>query len=162
MTQRHPLNDSDFALIVENTPLVSIDVVMRDPQGHALVGLRTNEPAKDTYFVPGGVIRKNETVDAAFSRIVAVETGLRASLPDAEFLGVYQHLYDTNRFGTPGYGTHYVVLGYALPLEARPDIVLDTQHKEVRWMSPEEILAAPDVHPNTKAYFSDRPSTKCG
>lgn len=147
------LADRHFAQIIRHAPLVSIDLVIRDPQGCALVGLRTNEPAKGALFVPGGIIRKNETIETAFSRILNAETGCTASLGGAQFLGAFQHFYETNRYGDPGYGTHYVVLGYTIDLPERPELILDSQHKEFRWMTPAEILSSSEVHPNTKAYF---------
>jgi len=148
-----PISPDIFRLIVRHTPLVSIDLVMEDENGYVLVGLRNNEPARGSWFVPGGVIRKNEAMGDAFGRILATETGRHANIKDAEFLGVYQHFYDTNRFQEPGYGTHYVVQGYRLRLGPRPHIALDDQHSTIRWMAPAEILEAPDVHENTKAYF---------
>lgn len=143
----------DFSQVVRNTPLVSIDLILRDPTGAVLVGLRTNEPAKGFWFVPGGRIGKNETLDDAFARILKVETGLTQPRSTARFLGVFEHFYDTNRFEQDGYGTHYVVLGYEIELSARPAIHLDDQHSAIKWLAPSEILAAPDVHENTKAYF---------
>ena len=64
------LASNDFARIVRLAPLVSIDIIVKDPQGYTLLGLRVNEPAKGKYFVPGGVIRKNETIRDAFARIL--------------------------------------------------------------------------------------------
>ena len=61
------LSDDDFAHIVRYAPLVSIDLIVRDLEENVLLGLRANEPAKNTYFVPGGVIRKNETIQEAFT-----------------------------------------------------------------------------------------------
>jgi colanic acid biosynthesis protein WcaH len=148
----HP--GSDFARIVRLTPLVSIDIVVKDPRGCALLGLRVNEPAKGKYFVPGGVICKNETIEDAFARILKAEIGIKASLDEAAFLGVFEHFYETNRFGDPGYGTHYVVLAYEICLAQRPLIEMDCQHSVARWMSPAEIHREDGVHPNTKAYFS--------
>lgn len=147
------ISDEDFAVVVRSAPLVSIDLVLRNAEGRVLVGLRNNEPAKGTYFVPGGVIRKSERLDDAFSRILAAETGLDAARGDASFLGVYEHFYPTNRFGGPGYGTHYVVLAYTLALPEGAAVRGDAQHSRFRWMSEDEILSAPDVHENTKAYF---------
>lgn len=144
---------ADFAQVVRLTPLVSIDLILRDPQGQVLVGLRTNEPARGLWFVPGGRIEKEERLADAFARILAVETGLRLPMTQSRLLGVYEHFYDTNRFEVPGYGTHYVVIGRELQLDHRPAIKTDDQHSAMRWMHPQEILAAPDVHENTKAYF---------
>jgi colanic acid biosynthesis protein WcaH len=150
--QEH-ISEDKFACIVRYAPLPSIDLIIRDSDHRVLVGLRTNEPAKNYYFVPGGVIRKNETIELAFARILRAETGCNASLSDARFLGVFQHFYSANRFGEPSYGTHYVVLAYELQLDHCPAIVLDAQHSASKWMAAADLLSASDVHENTKAYF---------
>jgi colanic acid biosynthesis protein WcaH len=144
---------NEFSCVVRYAPLPSIDLIIRDPDRMVLVGLRTNEPAKNCYFVPGGVIQKNETIELAFARILRAETGYFASQSDARFLGVFQHFYSTNRFGDPAYGTHYVVLAYELQLDYRPAIILDAQHSESKWMAVPDLIVASDVHENTKAYF---------
>ena len=146
-------SDEDFAHLMRVAPLISIDLILRDPENKILVGRRNNEPAKGFYFVPGGVIRKNERLDEAFRRILAAETGLSATRSDARFLGAYEHLYSTNCYGNPDFGTHYVVLGHELILDRRPDIHLDTHHSDYRWMSEAELLADANVHDSTKAYF---------
>jgi colanic acid biosynthesis protein WcaH len=87
------LSDDNFSHVVRNAPLVSIDIVIRNPEGRTLVGLRLNEPAKGTYFVPGGVIRKNETIRRAFKRILKTETGIDASLDEARLIGAFDHFY---------------------------------------------------------------------
>jgi colanic acid biosynthesis protein WcaH len=143
----------DFARIVRLTPLASIDMALIDDRGMALLGKRTYEPAKGLWFVPGGRIAKDESLDDAFARILKAETGLALPRGRATFLGAYEHFYETNRFEETGYGTHYVVLGYRLQMDMRPVITADDQHSTLRWMTPDEILAAPDVHKNTKAYF---------
>ena len=153
MDPRRPLSDDQLRHIVQFAPLIAIDLVIFGPDQRALVGFRNNEPAKGCYFAPGGMIRKGETREIAFSRLVHAETGLSASLTDARFIGVYEHHYSTNRFKDPSFGTHYVVLGYRLELPERPNIQLDDQHSHIRWMTGAEILAADDVHENTKAYF---------
>ena len=147
------ISEDKFSYIVRYAPLPSLDLIIRDSDGRVLVGLRTNEPAKNYYFVPGGVIRKNESIELAFARILRAETGCHASLSDARFLGVFQHLYSTNRFGDPSYGTHYVVLAYELQLARRPVVVLDAQHSASKWMAEADLISASDVHENTKAYF---------
>ena len=147
------LEPADFASVIRLAPLVSIDLILRDPDGMALLGYRTFQPAKGLWFVPGGRIGKNETLEQAFGRILLAETGLTLPMSASRLLGVYEHFYDTNRFEQPGFGTHYVVISRELRLDHRPAIRIDDQHSEVRWMRPQEILAAPDVHENTKAYF---------
>ena len=153
LTEPRFLSNDEFAFVVRHTPLVSFDIIIRDAGGNVLVGLRTNEPAQGMYFVPGGIVRKNETLANAFARILEAEIGLKACLSEAKFIGVYEHLYETNTQGEHGYGTHYIVLAHELNLVERPQIVSDAQHVEFRWMSPFEIASSPDVHPNTQAYF---------
>ena len=64
-----------FGEVIRNTPLVAIDLVVRDQSGRALLGKRLNRPAQGYWFAPGGRIRKNETLDAAFLRLTAAELG---------------------------------------------------------------------------------------
>ena len=74
------LKKDELAQVVRNTPLVAIDLIIRDPDRCVLVGLRPKEPAKGKWFVPGGVVRKYEQLTDAFARIVKTEIGLRRQL----------------------------------------------------------------------------------
>jgi hypothetical protein len=67
------LNKDEFVQVVRNAPLVSIDLIIRNPDQCVLVGLRTNEPPRGKWFVPGGVVRKYERLAVAFARIVKAE-----------------------------------------------------------------------------------------
>lgn len=147
------LDPKEFQEVVRLTPLVAIDLVVRSSDGRVLVGQRKNEPARGTYFVPGSRITKNETRAAAFQRITREELGAERKLEDARFLGVYEHFYSTNRFELSGFGTHYVVLAYELILDIHTALPQD-QHGDYRWLPVPDLLAAPEVHPNTKAYFA--------
>ena len=115
--------------------------------------MRNNEPAKGSYFVPGGMILKNERLRDAFARLLKTETNFTAAIADARLLGAYEHFYANNRFGEAGYGTHYVVLGYELKIDDTASIRSDDQHRELRWWNEADLLASPDVHDNAKAYF---------
>lgn len=145
------MTDSEFLHIVASTPLVSIDLIVRDERGHVLLGQRLNRPAKDSWFVPGGRIRKNERVQEALQRISQRELGV--TIPAAKLIGVFDHLYDDNFLGTPGIDTHYVVLGFAAELPGETAFTADDQHAALRWWSMEELLGSELVHENTKAYF---------
>ena len=87
-TEPRFLSNDEFAFVVRRPPLASFDFITRDADGNVLVGLRTNEPAKGMYFVPGGIVRKNETLANAFARILESEIGLKASLLEATFTKV--------------------------------------------------------------------------
>jgi colanic acid biosynthesis protein WcaH len=131
----HSLPTSDFLGVVKNTPLVAIDLVIADRTGAILMGWRQNEPAKDTWFVPGGRIHKDEKISDAFGRILLTEAGLRASFREARFGGVFEHFYSVNCFGDPGFGTHYCVLAYVLQFDDRPAIQIDSQHVKIAWLA---------------------------
>jgi colanic acid biosynthesis protein WcaH len=64
------LIDSDIKTVIRLAPLVSIDLIIRDGANRVLLGLRNNEPAKGYFFVPGGIILKDEPLADAFTRIM--------------------------------------------------------------------------------------------
>lgn len=143
-------NDTTFLEVVRNTPLVSIDLIVRDGQRRILVGMRRNEPAKGTWFVPGGSIRKEETLSQALARISEGELGVSLTPDDVRFAGVYEHFYDTNFAEVDGVSTHYVVLAYVVQRTFGTDDLPAGQHSDWGWLS---HPAMPDVHPNTLAYL---------
>jgi len=145
------LNDSDFLRIVDGTPLVSIDLILKNAAGEILLGRRTNRPAQGMWFVPGGRIRKNERVAEALLRISQRELGVGIS--QAKLLGAFDHLYPDNFLGAPGVSTHYVVLGMETAWPDGASVQADDQHDEFKWWTAAEILASKEVHENTKAYF---------
>lgn len=148
------LSEADFLTVVRLTPLVSIDLIVTDGNRHVLLGRRRNRPAQGTWFVPGGRIAKDESLDGAFTRIAHNELGVASmERAGARFFGVYEHRYDDNFAGAGGFGTHYVVLAYTLTLNATVAIGRFDQHSEYQWLSRDELLARDDVHENTKAYF---------
>lgn len=147
------LKPDELAQVVKLAPLVSIDLIIENEKDEILVGMRENEPAKGTWFVPGGRILKDERISQAFERIAKSELGLDIAFEQAEFVGVFEHLYPTNFAQTDGFGTHYVVLAYKLKLDAEQDIISDGQHSRLEWFSKEKILYDEKVHQNTKAYF---------
>jgi colanic acid biosynthesis protein WcaH len=149
------LSPEDYAAVVRLTPLVAIDLVVRSPDGRVLVGRRINEPAKGMFFIPGGRITKNETREAAFRRLTLEELGVEVGLETARLIGVYEHMYSNNRFGVKGFGTHYIVLAYELNLALDPGTMPKDQHAEYVWLTPTALVASPEVHENTKAYFRE-------
>lgn len=148
-----PLNSEDFRTVVRLAPLVSIDLIIRNADGEILLGLRNNEPAKGFYFVPGGIVLKQERLREAFARILKREINCDGRIEDARLLGAYEHFYDVTSFGDTTFGTHYVVLAHELRLADMAALRSDTQHSELRWWGERDLLASNLVHENTKAYF---------
>ncbi len=148
-----PVPEEKFLELVATAPLVSIDLIVRNEDDRVLLGKRTNRPAKGFWFVPGGSIRKNERIAAAFERISKTELGYQLKLKQASFVGVFEHLYDDNFLGAADVGTHYVVLAYECRLDPTASFKLDGQHSEAKWWGVDELLESASVHDNTKAYF---------
>ena len=53
---------STFKTVIASTPLISIDLVIKNNTGRILLGKRTNRPAQGFWFVPGGRVLKDEPV----------------------------------------------------------------------------------------------------
>ncbi len=152
------LNDSEFANIVRQTPLVSIDLcILKDRR--ILLGRRLNSPAKDYFFVPGGRIRKEEPIMIAFKRILNEELGLEILNENHKsFLGVYEHFYQNNFKDNNLFKTHYVVLAYSINhnnLKSNNfEKPFKDQHSEYIWHSIDAKIENLPIHDYTKNYFS--------
>lgn len=147
------MNDDTFLGVIDATPLVSIDLILENSAGQVLLGLRNNRPAQGSWFVPGGRIRKNETLAQAMARISETELGTTFDIADAALIGAYDHIYDDNYLGREGINTHYVVLGHRVLLPEGFEVKRDDQHSELRFWDKSDLMASEDVHANTKAYF---------
>lgn len=141
----------DWLAVVRAAPLVSIDLIVRDPADRVLLGWRNNEPARDCWFTLGVAVRKGESLDAAFSRLTLTEFGVAAQRHEARFVGVYEHVFETNFMLAPGIGTHYVVLAHELRLP-HATVQGDEQHAALRWFTVPELMADASVHALVKQY----------
>lgn len=157
------LPQEEWAYCLERMPLVSIDLIVENQQGQVLLGWRSNRPAKGSWFVPGGVVRKGELLTQAFKRTLFNELGASVSdtrvdqIRNKSFVGIFEHHYADN-FLNENFGTHYVVMAHKLTVASLlgdwGELVLPTsQHQKYCWMQPSEILLNEQVHENTKAYF---------
>ncbi|MBQ4799508.1 GDP-mannose mannosyl hydrolase [Pseudoalteromonas sp. MMG006] len=143
-----PLNT--FKTVIKSTPLVSIDLIVRNNNNDILLGKRKNRPAKKAWFVPGGRILKDEKFDSAFRRLISDELGLFQV--ESKFKGVYQHFYNDN-FSDENFSTHYVVLAYEIYFDGDLLSLPIEQHSEYKWFTERELLLNDNVHKHTKWYF---------
>lgn len=149
------LDKTRFLSVVDAAPLVAMDLVVVRGGTEILLGQRNNRPAQGWWFVPGGRIRKNETMQAALARVARDELGLDlTTLPERPVhLGAFEHFYDDCFAGEVGVSTHYVVLGNLLQLPAGVALAAaDAQHCDVRWWPLQEAAQADNVHRFTKDY----------
>ncbi|MGX9418438.1 GDP-mannose mannosyl hydrolase [Vibrio sp. WJH972] len=152
------LDKTTFSTVIESTPLVSIDLVVLDQNGQALLGQRLNRPAKDYWFVPGGRIQKNETLESAFQRLTQEELGTAFTIDQARLLGPFTHLYEDHVFGEE-FGTHYVAIAYILKVNREElNLPLQQQHGAYQWFDVQHLLSSSEVHLHTKWYFETKSS----
>ena len=146
------LNDKEFLEVIERTPLISIDLVIRDLNNQIFMGYRLNNPAKGKWFVPGGRIYKNECLDDAFKRITLAEVGYALSRNDAAFIGLFTHEYDTNFLNVDNITTHYVVIAYKIQPPDDFEKYISSQHSKVGWFAQSD--SSQSIHPNSLEYFN--------
>ena len=153
------LEETVFSQVVASTPLISIDLILKSPDNLILLGERLNKPAQGFWFVPGGRVYKNESLDNAFVRITETELGSSFSRPNSQFLGVYEHFYNDSQFGAhlSDSSTHYVVLAYVINVSSTASInPPNDQHGQYAWWRLDDIDNSTSVHRHTKDYFKIR------
>lgn len=147
------LPDQVFKTVIQSTPLISIDLVVRNEKNEVLLGKRLNAPAKGFWFVPGGRVKKDETLDSAFIRLLREEldSEFEIAREQANFLGVFEHFYEDN-FYEEDFTTHYIVMGYEIKI-SQSLIEKLSQHSDFKWINMSEIISDESIHQYTKNYF---------
>lgn len=146
------LDSNTFETIVAHTPLVSIDLIVRNQFGQVLLGQRLNRPAAGFWFVPGGRILKQESLADAFARLTLAELGTALLIEQARFIGLFEHFYNDSVFDER-ISTHYVVNAFETVLPDNSAHFPVLQHSAYRWLSESELLADTQVHLHSKWYF---------
>ena len=147
------LSNKQFQDIIKLTPLIAIDLIIIH-KNKILLGKRKNQPAKGFFFIPGGRILKEETLEFACLRLTKNELGIEIPLNKFIFHTNTQHIYKNNFFNND-YSTHYVCLCYKYELNEKEykSINIDQQHDDILWLTQDEILKHDLTHINTKNYF---------
>ena len=146
---------------VEFVPLVSLDLIIENKKKEILLGMRTNSPAKNYWFVPGSRIIKYEKLKNTLKKTSLNEIGIELIIDDVKLYGIYDHIYDKeNYLENNKFGTHYVVI--ALIYEDNKNIIKlnnlpKFQHNRYKFFSINELLEHKQVHQYTKNYFLENP-----
>ena len=147
------LDPQTFKSVMENTPLVSIDLCLIC-NGQILLGKRRNEPLKGRWFTPGGRIHKNETWQDALLRIVKAELGLcDTAVESFSLMGVWDHFYNNSALDQD-ISTHYVNLPHYVEFQSKPKITLDDQHGEFEWFDLSVVSGDEKFYPYMRNYTS--------
>ena len=103
------ISDKGWETIVRNVPIVSVDLIIECLGG----------------IVPGGRVRKDESLKSAVHRIGREELGI--DLEIREMIGTFEHFYETSEIGCD---KHYVAHGFQTWTE-QTMFEADTQHGEI-------------------------------
>ncbi|MFP4309867.1 MAG: GNAT family N-acetyltransferase [Desulfococcaceae bacterium] len=118
-------------------------------EGRVLLVLRSKEPAKDQWAVPGGRLELGETLEAAVERELLEETGVRVRAGEVDF--TFEHI---ERDDAGRVVHHYVILDLAAEyLSGTPAPGDDA--RDARWVGEDELVRLP-VNPATRRLLRTR------
>lgn len=139
------LPDAAFAFALRITPMINVDLFVRDEQGRTLLSWR-DDAYGTGWHVPGGIIRLNEAAATRISIVARDELGLRIEAENSP-CHVHEH--------HAGYARgHFISLIYRCrPISnfLRPSIlgnVKDPQPGQISWFSTRPI----NLYPQQKTY----------
>ena len=152
-TENNLLPLAEFKQVVQNAPLFSMDLVVVNSNSEILVGERLNAPAKGYWFVPGGRIYKNESLENAFKRISKTELGMEIERKQAWLLGLFDHFYEDSFFGAD-ISTHYINATHVIRLTEQKLSLPNEQHSRYRWIELDRLMDDSQVHKFSKVFLS--------
>lgn len=125
-----------YKRLIEVLPILCVDVVITNSSGKYLLLKRANQPRKGQWWVIGGRVLKEETLEQAVARKVWQESALKIQILYP--IGYYEEFSLDNPFGlsTP---YHAVSIVFEAVVEDGVDIKLDEQ--SVAWKFSEELPA---------------------
>lgn len=121
--------DAEYKIIIEQMPVVCIDAIIINHKKQFLLVRRKNEPLKGEYWVPGGRLLKNETLQEAIIRKVRQELGIESHIIMP--LGVYEEFFDKGPLNIKT-GFHAISMVYLMIAEGE-NIQLDDQSDDWGW-----------------------------
>jgi colanic acid biosynthesis protein WcaH len=71
------LPDEIFYYISRTTPLVNVDLLIKDEKGRVLLAWRDDPYAGTGWHVPGGIVRFKETLETRIEKVAETEIGAR-------------------------------------------------------------------------------------
>lgn len=119
-----------YTKILEVIPVPCVDaVVVCD--GAFLLGKRTNHPKKGEWWIPGGRVLKNESLEGAITRKLKEELSIKR-LTVGKQLWTASTPFKRSQQGPPA---HTINTVYLVTLPSRKIGVGDGQHGEFKWFT---------------------------
>lgn len=83
------LPDEVFYYISRTTPLVNVDLLIKDENGRTLLSWRDDQYSGKGWHVPGGIVRFRETLETRLKKVAETEIGVAVSF-DATPIAINQ------------------------------------------------------------------------
>lgn len=116
------IDDECYATIQKKMPIATVDAIIFHKDKFLLMK-RNDSPVKGEWWIPGGRIFKNESIEDAVKRKVFEETGLQCKI--IEQLGVINQIFPE---------CHTISIFYLVESN-RNDVKLNTEHSDYKWVS---------------------------
>ena len=116
--------------IIRKVPILCIDLVLKNHLKQFLLVKRNNEPLAGKWWVSGGRVFIEETVQEAVYRIAYEEVGLH--LKNISFIGYYDNTFNENVFEDKvKYKT--VSLVFESKIDKMDIVIIDDQSSAYKW-----------------------------
>ena len=133
-SQSQFIPDDLFTEIVALMPIVTTDLVLiNEDKEQILLFKRTNKPAQDIYFTPGGRLWKNEEFLQGIKRQGQRELGLSLDESRLSWGGVINEMWADSEFADHSYNAISIFWGYLISETELQSLALDEQHCDYQW-----------------------------
>ena len=124
------ISKKQYLQVLENLPILCVDIIVQNAKGEYLLVKRNNEPKKSRWWVVGGRLLKGESLEQAVVRKVKEETGQR--IRDIRPIGYFELINGANPFGA-AFEYHTVSVVFTAVIDGSDPVKLDTQSSEFKF-----------------------------
>jgi len=128
--------------VTTHPPLATVGALIFNDAGEVLMVL--THKWSDLWGIPGGKIKWGETSEEALRREIREETSLK--VVDIEFVLVQDCIHPREFYRE----AHFVLLNYTCHCEGRPEVILNDEAREFRWVTVGEAGRMPLNTPTRK------------
>jgi colanic acid biosynthesis protein WcaH len=116
------IEDKEYKLILEWMPIPTVDAIITFKDNFLLLK-RNNPPVKGEWWLPGGRVRKGESLEEAVKREALEETGLKCRI--IHQVGVISQVFPE---------CHTISIYYLAEAESSK-VKLNEEHSDYKWVS---------------------------